>query len=105
MALEFNLVRSYILAAWVFVPLFVIALLALRSARRALVLALTVTIGAAAGYLAALAAGPALMRTSLGAPPADAAFIAFAALAATAGGVLAVYLLGRFSKSPPWRRS
>jgi len=103
-SLSFNLARSYVLAVWVFVPVFIIAVLALRSAGRALVLALTFTIGGAAGYLAALATGRALMRTPLGEPPTDAMFVVFAAAAATAGGVLAVYLLGKFSKSPPWRR-
>ena len=105
MSLEVNLVRSYVLAVCVFVPVFVIAVGMLRSAGRALVLSLTFTAGAAVGYLAALAGGRSLMRSSLGAPPADYVFMLFAAAAAIAGGVLAVWLLGRFSKLPPWRKS
>jgi hypothetical protein len=100
-----NLILSYYLAAWVFVPVFIIALVILRSALRALVLALTFTVGAAAGYLAALAAGRGLMRSSLGAPPADTTMLIFCTAAAIGGGLLAVFILGRFSKTSPWRRS
>ena len=100
-----NLGRSYILAVWVFVPVFVIAVLMLRSAGRALALALTFTAGAAIGYLAALAGGRDLMRDSMGAPPADPLYVLFAAAAALCGGLLAVFMLGRFTRTSPWRRS
>ena len=100
-----NLVSSYGLAAWIFIPVFIVAVVMLRSAGRALVLALTFTIGAAAGYLAALAGGRGLMRSQMGAPPADVMLVIFISAAAIVGGILAVFILGRFSKTSPWRRS
>ena len=91
------LAMSYGLAASVFVPVFVDrAVVMLRSAGRALVIGADfhgrrgdrVT-------LAALAGGRGLMRSSLGAPPADTMLvILFAAAARSCGGMLAVFISG-----------
>ena len=102
--MEANFAISYGFAVMVFIPVFVIAAATLRSATRALALALAFTAGAAAGYVAATASRG-LLRSSMGAPPADATFVMFLASAAIAGGVLALFILSRFSKNSLWRRS
>ncbi|MEJ0086280.1 MAG: hypothetical protein WDO72_11385 [Pseudomonadota bacterium] len=103
--MDANLALSYGLAASVFVPLFVVAVIMLRSFGRALVLTLTFAAGAAAGFLAAVASGRGLMRSTMGAPPPDVLLVVFLSAAAIAGGLIAVFILGRFSKNSPWRRT
>jgi hypothetical protein len=104
MSYEFTLVRALVLAATVFVPTFIVAAVMLREAGRALLLSLVFTAGAASGFFGALALGAVLLRGRLDETFQQALLVALACAGAIAGGVLTVYLLGRFGKFPPWRR-
>jgi hypothetical protein len=100
----FSAVAFFMVAGCLFVPTFVIALAMLRSARRAFVLAASFSMGALAGGIAAwLLAGWVVARRH-GVTVTDTLLMIFAAAGAAAGGVIAVYLLGKLSKYPPWRR-
>jgi len=87
-----------------FVPLFVIALAMLRSPLRAFVLAATFTIGATAGYCLSILAAPGLMELHMQEIRSHVLLFAFAGAGAVAGGVIAVFLLGKMSARPPWQR-
>jgi len=105
MPVEVPVVRAYILAVCVFVPVMIASYVMLRSARRALRLSLVFTAGAAAGFMGTLWLGWALMRYRPGDPTQDMLHIVLVSAGALAGGVLAVFILGKISKSSPWRRS
>ena len=104
MPVEVPLLRAYILAVCVFVPVMIASYVMLRSARRALRLSLVFTAGAAAGFMGTLWLGWALMRYRLGEPTPDVLYLVLVSAGALAGGVLAVLVLGKVSKSSPWRR-
>jgi hypothetical protein len=87
-----------------FVPVFIAAFFILRSAGRAFALAATFTAGAFAGFVGCGFLGAWLMQTRTMDPESTAYLIAFATAGAIGGGVLAVYILGKFAKYPPWRR-
>ncbi|HET9474939.1 MAG TPA: hypothetical protein VFO82_13660 [Steroidobacteraceae bacterium] len=89
----------------VFIPLFVIALAMLRSSTRAFVLAATFTMGAMAGFFAGVLLGSWLMDSHPQETGSFALFLTFASASAVAGGVIAVWLLGKLSGNPPWRRN
>jgi hypothetical protein len=86
-----------------FIPTFVIAMLMLHSVVRAFILAAAFMGGAFAAFVSFGFLGAWLLRTE-GGRGSEAAVITFATAAAIGGGVLAVYLLGKVSKYPPWRR-
>jgi hypothetical protein len=92
------------LASALFVPLFIIALVMLKSARRAFVLAGTFSIGAVAAGLLSLAVAMSLSLRRHSDDVNGILVMLFAAAGAVAGGVLAVLLLGKLAKYPPWRR-
>jgi hypothetical protein len=102
------LFSAYVLAMLlgiVFIPLFVIALAMLKSATRAFVLAATFTGGAMGGFFLGVLGGSRLLNTH---PQEDASLLlllTFASASAVAGGAIALWLLGRISGSPPWRRN
>ncbi len=100
----FSLFSMMLLGSIVFVPLFVIAVVMLGSALRAFVLAATFTIGAMAGFFAGLMLAGTLIERQTSDQWAVYHF-AFAGAASVAGGVLAVFLLGKIAKYPPWRRN
>jgi hypothetical protein len=93
------------LAAVVFLPAFGVAMVMLRSVTRAFVLSAVFTIGALPGGFLAFAI-PTVLHGDVprgevhGATPLG----LYIGAAAIGGGLLAVYLLGRLSKYPPWRR-
>src|SRR5689334_7947963 len=93
-----------VMAGSLFAPTFVVALAMVRSVRRAFVLSATFSMGALAGGLGAwVVAGLAIARRHSSSVT-DMLVMLFAAAGAAAGGVIAVYLLGRASRYPPWRR-
>lgn len=100
------LFSAYILAMLlgiVFIPLFVIALVMLRSSMRAFVLAATFTMGAMLGFFLGVLLASWLLHLHSQETGSLLLLLAFASASAVAGGALAVWLLGRFSKYPPWR--
>src|SRR5262245_5769308 len=99
---------AYVLAMLlgiVFIPLFVIALWMLSSATRAFVLAASFTGGAMIGFFLGLLGGSWLLDTHPHESASLALLLAFASVSAVAGGVIAVWLLGKLSGNSPWRRS
>jgi hypothetical protein len=88
----------------VFIPLFVIALWMLQSATRAFVLAATFTGGAMLGFFLGVLAGNWLMDTHPHENASLLLLLTFASASAVAGGAIAVWLLGKLSGIPPWRR-
>ena len=87
-----------------FVPVFIAAWVVLRSAGRAFVLAATFTAGAFAGFVGGGFLGRWLMHSPATGPGSETALIAFATAGAIGGAILAVFMLGKFSRYPPWRR-
>ena len=87
-----------------FVPVFIAAMVILHSAARAFVLAATFTAGAFAGFVGFGLLGNWLMFSAETGPGSTTSQIVFATAGAIGGGLLAVYMLGQFSKYPPWRR-
>ena len=86
-----------------FVPTFLVALVMLRSVWRAFVLAAAFTGGAFAAFIGCAFVGSWLLRPQMG-QESEPLVWAFATAGAIGGGVLALYVLGRFSRYPPWRR-
>jgi hypothetical protein len=99
----FSAVVFLVIGAWVFVPVFVIALVMLGSALRAFVLSASFTIGGVAGLFVGLLCFALIGRQH---SPDMVSLFQTLVLAAGAmgGGVLAVFLLGKLSKYPPWKR-
>jgi hypothetical protein len=101
------LFSAYVLAMLlgvVFIPLFVIALAMLRSASRAFVLASTFTMGAMIGFFLGVLAGSWLLEIHAGQTGSLVLLFTFAGASAVAGGVIALWLLGKLSGNSPWRR-
>ena len=88
----------------IFVPMLIIAMAVLRSPSRAFILAGTFTMGGLAGFAAGLLAGNPIFRPHSEDLPQSVYLFSFAGLAGVAGGVLAVWLLGRISGQSLWRR-
>jgi hypothetical protein len=87
----------------VFWPTLIIAIAVLRAPMRAFVLAGTFTIGAVIGStLSLLAADPLIGRQS--GDSRTYYVFAFVSLGAIAGGIVAVFLLGRLAGYSLWRR-
>lgn len=87
-----------------FVPIFIAAFVMLRSFGRAFLLAATFTAGAFVGFLGCGVLGGWILDSHLMDTQSTAILISFATLGAIGGGILALSVLGRFSKYPPWRR-
>jgi hypothetical protein len=103
MAPWFPAAALLLIGACLFVPTFVVALVMLRSTVRAFVLSATFTMGALAGALLALA-GVSLIARGHSPDVIGVLQAVFVAAGSVGGAVLAVFLLGRLSKFPPWRR-
>ena len=103
-----GILMSAVTLAWwsacLFVPIFVVALAMRLPALRALALAGVFTLGAVVGgFLASWLAVPLLGRMHERHVN-DLYDVLFLAAGGAAGGVLAVWILGRLSNSTPWRR-
>jgi hypothetical protein len=94
-----------LVAACIFVPIFVIALVMLRSVLAALSLAAVFALGSACGFMLTAMVAQLAVGHAVGSPTRDALFIALATSGAVAGGVLAVWAIDRNNKNRPWRRS
>jgi hypothetical protein len=89
--------------ACVFIPMFVIALAMLSSVRRAFLLSASFTIGGLTGLFIGLLCFFLIGRQH--SPDMISLFQTLVlAAGAMGGGVLAVFLLGKLSKYPPWKR-
>jgi hypothetical protein len=101
---------AFVAVAWVivvgaaFLPVFIVALFMMHSVGRAFVLSAAFTAGALAGFVGCGVASGWLLQTRTMEFGSTALLIGFATAGAIGGGILAVYILGRFSKYPPWRR-
>jgi hypothetical protein len=101
---------AFIAFSWVtviglqFVPVFIVALVMLRSLKRALVLSATFTAGAFAGFVGFGFLGGWLIERRMTDSGSTTLVIAFATAGAVGVGVLAVYFLGKSVSYPPWRR-
>ncbi|HEV8441928.1 MAG TPA: hypothetical protein VGQ27_00560 [Steroidobacteraceae bacterium] len=91
-------------AACVFVPVFVIALIVLKQLSRAFVIAVVFAGGATAGFLLAGMGGHWAVGRAVASEMREALLVAFATAGAVAGGVLAVWALEKNNKEAPWRR-
>jgi hypothetical protein len=103
-----RLFSAYVLAMLlgiVFIPLFVIALVMMRSATRAFVLAATFTAGAMMGFFLGVLLGSWLMEVHPQESGSLLLLLAFASASAVAGGAIATWMLGKLSGNPPWRRN
>jgi hypothetical protein len=87
----------------VFWPTLIIAMAVLKAPMRAFVLAGTFTIGAVLGSFFSLMAAEPLLGRHVGDTGTLYTFL-FCSLGAIAGGVLAVYLLGKLAGESLWRR-
>ena len=102
------LFSAYILAMLlgiVFIPLFVIALFMVRSTTRAFILASTFTMGAMGGFFLGVLGGSWLLNVHPDQTGSLVLLFTFAGASAVAGGVIALWLLGKISGNPPWRRN
>jgi hypothetical protein len=104
MGVLFSAMTLAVMSACLFVPIFVVALAMRLPALRALALSGTFTLGAVAGAIFATWLGKLLLGRAHDASINDLYGVLFLAAGAAAGGVIAVWLLARLSKSPPWRR-
>ena len=87
------------------IPLFIIAFVMLQSASRAFVLAATFTGGAMLGFFLGVLLGSWLMDVHPQEGGSLALLLTFASASAVAGGALAIWMLGKLSGNPPWRRN
>jgi len=102
------LFSAYILAMLlgiVFIPLFVIAFAMVRSTTRAFILASTFTMGAMGGFFLGVLGGSWLLNVHPDQTGSLVLLFTFAGASAVAGGVIALWLLGKISGNPPWRRN
>jgi len=101
---------AFVAAGWmivvgmVFVPAFIASWIMLRSPLRTLALAATFCVGALAGFAGCMALGSWLMSPHASDAPSMLWLFVFATACAIGAGVIAVWMLGRFSRYPPWRR-
>jgi uncharacterized membrane-anchored protein len=84
-----------LVAACVFVPIFVIALAMLKSARRAFVIAAIFAMGSVFGFFVAGSTADMALGHAVGSDFRNALGVAFATGGAVAGGVLAVWAFAR----------
>jgi len=101
--MPFFIIVTGLVGALVFVPTLIIAMTLLKSPRRAFILAGTFSIGGMVGLFLGLVFGNPLLRPH-GEDSAIPYLALFSGLAGIAGGVLAVYLLGRLAGHSLWRR-
>jgi hypothetical protein len=87
-------------ALGVFIPLFVIGLIMLKSIRDAFVVAIVFAVGATVGFTLAATAGIWAVGRAVDSDVRSAMYVAFASAGAAAGGAVAVWALFRH-RSPP----
>ena len=104
MGLLLSAMTLAVMSACLFVPIFVIALAMRLPPLRALAISGTFTLGAVAGAIIATWLGGLVLGRAHDAEFNDLFGVIFLAAGAAAGGVLAVWLLAKLSKSVPWRR-
>jgi sugar phosphate permease len=100
----YSIVALLLLGTVVFVPAFIIAMAMLGSAARAFVLSATFTVDGMAGFFATMLVSGLVLDTHVSDPRSLTWMFAFASAGAVGCAVLAVFLLGRLSRYPPWRR-
>ena len=93
-----------VVAACVFLPIFAIAWIMLRSLGAAVAVGAVFALGATVGFMLAAAAGPWAVGHEMDSGLREALVIAFATAGACAGGVLATWATFRNRGMPPWRR-
>jgi hypothetical protein len=86
-------------ALGVFVPLFVVGIIMLKSIRRAFVLAIVFAAGATAGFILAALGADWAIGHAVGSETREAMSAAFTSAGAAAGGAIAVWVL--FKRSNP----
>jgi|SRR6187455_1056161 uncharacterized membrane protein YdfJ with MMPL/SSD domain len=94
-----------LVAISIFVPIFVIALVLLRSLLAAFSLAAVFALGSACGFMLTAMVAQLAIGHSVDSATREALFCALATSGAVAGGVLAVWAVDRKNKNRPWRRS
>jgi hypothetical protein len=93
-----------LVALGIFVPIFIIALVMLKSPLRALSVAAVFALGSTAGFILASMLTQWAVGHAIGAEWRGAFIVAFTLGGTVAGGVLAVSAIDRGSANPPWRR-
>ena len=94
----------FLVAACVFVPMFVIALIMVKSALRALTVAALFSVGSVLGFVLAAALADWAVGHGVGSDVRQVMSVAFAVGGAVAGGVIAVWILERNNPHRPSRR-
>jgi hypothetical protein len=100
-----TVLQFLILGAGVFIPTFIVALAMHLPAARACALAGVFAIGAVLGSLLAQVLAMLVMNQERPSADREPFNVAFMAAGAVAGGAVALWLAGKWSKAPPWRRS
>jgi ABC-type cobalamin transport system permease subunit len=94
----------FLVAACVFVPMFIIALIMVKSALRAVSVAALFAMGSVLGFVAAAALARWAVGHGVGNDIHEIMTVAFAVGGAVAGGVIAVWILERNNPHRPSRR-
>jgi hypothetical protein len=102
MGLGFSFFAWSMICGLVFIPVLIAAWVMLRSAGRAFALAVVFSAGALTAFLACGLLGSQVLDVH-GANY-DLALIGFATAGAIGGGALAIFVFGKLSRQPPWRR-
>ena len=89
----------------VFIPTFIAALAMLRSGRGAFVLAATFSIGAVLGFAVCAYLGALIIESHSSDVRSKFEILLFGTAGGAGFGVLTVWLLGKLTGHPPWRRS
>ena len=82
-----------------------IAFFMVRSTTRAFILASAFTMGAMGGFFLGVLGGSWLLNVHPDQTGSLVLLFTFAGASAVAGGVIALWLLGKISGNPPWRRN
>jgi len=101
MLVIFSLASLGYVALGVFVPLFVIGMIVLKSIQRAFVVAIVFAVGATLGFLLAAMAGTWAVGHGVGGQTRLAMLLAFTSAGAAAGGAIAVWALFKYQNKPP----
>ena len=100
-----TVLQLLILGAGVFIPTFIVALAMRFPLSRAFALAGVFSIGAVLGSLLAQLLAMVVMNQDRPSADREPFNVAFMAAGAAAGGAIALWLAGKWSKTPPWRRN
>jgi ABC-type cobalamin transport system permease subunit len=104
MMLMLSAFSLFLIAACVFVPMFVIALIMVKSALRALTVAALFAMGSVLGFVLAAMLADWAVGHGVGNDIREVMSVAFAVGGAVAGGVIAVWILERNNPHRPSRR-